>query len=54
MRSAIIGAVADRWGATIRTFDDETELLDESLLFIRDVMRKEGDGELSIVSDDGR
>ncbi len=46
MRSAMIGAVADRWDATIRTFEDESNLLHEVALFIRDVMRREGNGKL--------
>ncbi len=46
MTSAMIGSIGDRWDATVRTFDDESELLGETALFIRDVMRKEGNGEL--------
>lgn len=47
MRSAMIGAVGDRWNVMRRTFEDESDLQDESLLFIRDVMRKEVYGDLS-------
>jgi hypothetical protein len=46
VRSALIASVADRWDATVRTYDDETELFDEARLFLRDVMRKESTGEL--------
>jgi hypothetical protein len=46
VRSAMIAAVADRWDATVRSFEDEPELLDEASLFSRDVMRKEGTGAL--------
>jgi hypothetical protein len=46
VRSAMIAAVADRWDATIRTFDTEDDLYDEARLFIRDVMRRETTGEL--------
>lgn len=47
VRSALVASVADRWDATVRTFDDEDELLDEVRLFLRDVMRKESTGKLS-------
>lgn len=47
MRSAMIGAVGDRWDVTIRTFEDNSEILDESLLFVRDIMRREVYGGLS-------
>lgn len=46
VRSAMIAAVADRWDATVRTYDDRAELLAEARLFVRDVMRREGTGEL--------
>lgn len=46
VRSAMIASVSDRWDATVRTFDDESELFDEARLFLRDVMRKESTGEL--------
>lgn len=46
MSSAMIGSIGDRWDATVRTYEDESGLLDETRLFIRDVMRKEGNGEL--------
>ncbi|MFD1514788.1 DUF7509 family protein [Halomarina rubra] len=46
VRSAMIRAVADRWDATVRTFDDEGDLLDECRLFVRDVMRRETTGDL--------
>lgn len=42
----MIASVSDRWDATVRTFDDESELFDEARLFLRDVMRKESTGEL--------
>lgn len=47
----MIGAVADRWDATIRTFEDEPDLLHEIAQFIRDVMRRKGSGELPQLSD---
>jgi hypothetical protein len=47
VRSAMIAAVADRWDATVRTFDGEDDLYDEARLFVRDVMRRETTGELS-------
>lgn len=46
VRSAMIASVADRWDATVRTFDDEAGLRDEVRLFVRDVMRRETTGEL--------
>lgn len=46
VRSALVASVADRWDATVRTFDDEEELLDEARLFARDVMRRETAGDL--------
>lgn len=46
VRSAMIAAVADRWDATVRSFEDVEDLLDEVRLFARDVMRKESTGEL--------
>lgn len=49
IRSAMIGAVGDRWNVMTRTFEDQPDLLDESLLFIRDVMRKEVYGDLALV-----
>lgn len=49
MRSAMIGAVGDRWNVMRRTFEDDTDLYDESLLFVRDVMRSEVYGDLSKV-----
>ncbi|WP_224268212.1 DUF7509 family protein [Haloprofundus salinisoli] len=46
VRSAMIRAVADRWDATVRAYDDEANLVDGVRLFVRDVMRREGDGTL--------
>lgn len=46
VRSAMIAAVADRWDATVRTFETNDDLLDETRLFVRDVMRRETTGEL--------
>lgn len=46
VRSAMIASIADRWDATVRTFDDRADLFDEARLFLRDVMRKETTGEL--------
>ncbi|WP_276298924.1 DUF7509 family protein [Halorussus lipolyticus] len=46
IRSAMIGAVGDRWNVTRRTFADEADLLDEVKLFAADVIRKEDTGEL--------
>lgn len=51
VRSAMIAAVADRWDATVRTYDDLPELLDEARLFARDVMRRESTGELPFPPD---
>ena len=47
VRSAMIAAVADRWDATVRTFETDDDLLGETRLFVRDVMRRETTGELS-------
>lgn len=47
MRSAMIGAIGDRWNVMRRTFEGDEDLFDESLLFVRDVMRKEVYGNLS-------
>ena len=49
MRSAMIGAIGDRWDVRRKTVEDDTELLDKSRLFIRDVMRREVYGDLSKV-----
>jgi hypothetical protein len=46
VESALVAPVADRWDATVRTYEDEAELLDEARLFVRDVMRREATGEL--------
>jgi hypothetical protein len=46
IRSAMIGAVGDRWDVTRRTFADEADLLEEVTLFVADVVRKEDTGEL--------
>ena len=46
MRSAMIGAIADRWNVARRTFADEDELLEETKVFIADVVRKEDTGDL--------
>jgi hypothetical protein len=46
VRSAMIGAVGDRWNVDLRTFGDEDELLGETKRFIADVVRKEDTGEL--------
>ncbi|EMA50227.1 DUF7509 family protein [Halococcus thailandensis] len=46
VQSAMIAAVADRWDATVRTFDAEDDLYNEARLFIRDVMRRETSDEL--------
>lgn len=51
VRSAMIASVSERWDATVRTFDDETELYDEARHFLRDVMRKETTGELPFPPD---
>lgn len=53
MRSAMIGAVGDRWDVMTRTFEDETDLVDESLFFVRDVMRREVYEDLSKTLDEG-
>ncbi|WP_135823954.1 DUF7509 family protein [Halorussus ruber] len=47
MRSAMIGAIGDRWNVFRRTFEDDDDLWHEALLFVRDVMRKEVYGDLS-------
>src|SRR6056297_2356739 len=39
MKSAMIGAIGDRWNVMRRTFESDEDLIDESLLFVRDVMR---------------
>lgn len=49
IRSAMIGAVGDRWNVMRRTFGDDAELLKESRFFVRDVMRREVYGDLSTV-----
>lgn len=46
VRSAMLGAVADRWDATIRTFETGPELTDQVRLFVRNVMRAETTGQL--------
>jgi len=46
IRSAMIGAVGDRWNVDLRTFGDEDELLEETKRFIADVVRKEDTGKL--------
>lgn len=49
MRSAMIGAIGDRWNVMRRIFEGDEDLFDESLLFVRDVMRQEVYGDLSMV-----
>lgn len=46
VRSAMIASVADRWDATVRTFEDTDELVENVRLFARDVMRRESTGRL--------
>lgn len=46
MRSAMIGAIGDRWNVEQRTFADEDELLEKTKVLIADVVRKEDTGEL--------
>lgn len=46
VRSAMIAAVADRWDAQIDEYDDREDLCRAIRLFARDVMRKEGSGDL--------
>lgn len=46
IRSAMIGAVGDRWNVERRTFADKDELLEEAKRFITDVIRKEDTGKL--------
>lgn len=46
VRSALIASVADRWDATVDSYDDREELVDRVRLFCRDVMRAEGTGDL--------
>ncbi|MFC4550726.1 MULTISPECIES: DUF7509 family protein [Halorussus] len=46
MRSAMIGAIGDRWDVERRTFDDEDGLLKAVKQFVADVVRKEDTGEL--------
>ena len=46
MRSAMIGAIGDRWNVERRTFADEDELLKRVELFVMDIVRKEDEGEL--------
>ena len=52
IRSAMIGAVGDRWNVDLRTFGDEDELLEETKRFIADVVRKEDIGELPFPPDE--
>jgi hypothetical protein len=52
VRSAMIAAVADRWDATVRSYDDRAGLVDQARLFARDVMRREGTGELPFPPED--
>jgi hypothetical protein len=52
VRSAMIAAVADRWDATVRSYDDREDLLSEVRLFARDVMRRESTGELPFPPED--
>ena len=46
VRSAMIAAVADRWDARVREYEDREDLRRGVRLFARDVMRREGSGEL--------
>lgn len=46
VRSAMIAAVADRWDASVRTYEDVDDLLKQVRLFARDVMRRESTGDL--------
>lgn len=46
MRSAMIGSIATRWDAEIRTFTDREELLEKAKLFVADIAGKEDIGEL--------
>lgn len=46
VRSAMIRSVADRWDATVHTYENSEELVDRVSLFARDVMRKETTGKL--------
>lgn len=51
VRSAMIAAVADRWEATVASYEDEDDLLDTARLFFRDVMEREATGDLSFPPD---
>lgn len=46
VRSALIASVADRWDATVQRYDDRSDLVDRIRHFARDLMRKEGTGEV--------
>jgi len=46
VRSAMLGAVADRWDAAVQSYETREGLTRAVRLFARDVMRREGDGEL--------
>ena len=46
IRSAMIGAIGDRWNVERRTFDDQDELIERTEQFVMDVVRKEDTGEL--------
>lgn len=52
VRSAMIRAVADRWDATVRAYEDEDDLQRGVRLFARDVMRREGEGDLPYPPDE--
>lgn len=54
MRSAMIGAIGDRWNVWRRSFEDDEELFHESLLFVRDIMRKEVYGDLTKIPGEER
>lgn len=46
VRSAMIAAVRDRWGARIYSDTDRTDLIDQVRLFVRDIARRELRGDL--------
>ncbi|WP_254808357.1 DUF7509 family protein [Natronosalvus amylolyticus] len=53
VRSAMIGAVRDRWDVRIYAYDDRAELARQCRLFVRDLIRRERVGELSELKSGG-
>ncbi len=51
VRSAMIAAVRDRWDARIYSYTDCTDLIDQVRLFVRDIARREMQGNLPTLDD---